>query len=180
MPSDTSLLGLVRELTKRAAVEAGFEAGVAAQIALAVDEATTNVIEHAYRGASDRDVELRFDPRSDEFRVEIVDSGEMVDPRAVPRVDPDRDARERRTGGLGGGAGGGGAPAGGKSWGPGPRPAGPAERTSAPWSRRRSGRGPASAPRHFPRHRCRLLSSTRTSARSTSSGARGASLRSSS
>jgi serine/threonine-protein kinase RsbW len=101
MPSDTSLLGLVRELTKRAAVEVGFDGGVAAQIALAVDEATTNVIEHAYRGASDRDIELRFDPRPDEFRVEIVDSGEMVDPRAVPRVDLDRYARERRTGGLG-------------------------------------------------------------------------------
>jgi serine/threonine-protein kinase RsbW len=101
MPSDTSLLGLVRELTKRAAVEAGFEAGLAAQIALAVDEATTNVIEHAYRGASDRDIELRFLPGPDEFRVEIVDSGEMVDPRAVPRVDLDRYARERRTGGLG-------------------------------------------------------------------------------
>jgi len=104
MPSDTSLLGLVREVTKRAAADAGFDPGTAAQIALAVDEATTNVIEHAYRGAADRDVELRFDARDDAFRVEIVDSGEMVDPRAMPRVervDLDRYARERRTGGLG-------------------------------------------------------------------------------
>jgi serine/threonine-protein kinase RsbW len=101
VPSDTSLLGLVRELTKRAAVDAGFGAPAADQLALAVDEATTNVIEHAYRGAADREIELRFDDRGDAFRVDIVDSGEMVDPRAVPRVDLDRYARERRTGGLG-------------------------------------------------------------------------------
>jgi len=101
VPSDTSLLGLVRELTKKAAVEAGFEPAVADRIALAVDEATTNVIEHAYRGAPDREIELRFDDRGGVFRVDVVDSGEMVDPRSVPRVDLDRYARERRTGGLG-------------------------------------------------------------------------------
>jgi serine/threonine-protein kinase RsbW len=101
VPSDTSLLGLVREVTKRMAMEAGFEASVADQIALAVDEATTNVIEHAYHGAADREVELRFDDLGDAFCVDVVDSGEMVDPRTVPRVDITRYVRERRTGGLG-------------------------------------------------------------------------------
>jgi len=101
VPSDTSLLGLVREVAKKLAEEAGFEASVADQIALAVDEATTNVIEHAYHGAADREVELRFDDRGDAFCVDVVDNGEMVDPRTVPRVDLTRYARERRTGGLG-------------------------------------------------------------------------------
>ena len=33
--------------------------------------------------------------------MEVVDDGEMVDPRAVPRVDLERYVSERRTGGLG-------------------------------------------------------------------------------
>jgi anti-sigma regulatory factor (Ser/Thr protein kinase) len=80
---------------------AGFDGASADQLALAVDEAATNVIEHAYHGAADRRVELRFGVRADELRVEVVDDGEGVDPRAVPQVDLHRYASERRRGGLG-------------------------------------------------------------------------------
>jgi serine/threonine-protein kinase RsbW len=101
IPSQTSFLGLVREITKRMAESAGFPEATADRLALAVDEATTNVIEHAYRGSHDREVELRFEDRGPEFRVEVIDSGATVDPRTVPRVDLDRYVSERRTGGLG-------------------------------------------------------------------------------
>jgi serine/threonine-protein kinase RsbW len=101
MPSQTSFLGIVRDVTRRMAEAAGFDEPTGSRLALAVDEATTNVIEHAYAGAADREIELRFDDRPTEFRVEIVDTGAMVDPRAVPRVDLDRYVSERRTGGLG-------------------------------------------------------------------------------
>jgi len=100
-PSQTSWLALVRDLTKRMAELGGFDEPTAEQIALAVDEATTNVIEHAYRGADDREVELRYEHRGRELRVDVVDSGAMVDPRTMPRVDLERYRRERRTGGLG-------------------------------------------------------------------------------
>ena len=101
IPSDTSHLALVRDLTKKMAEMAGFPTATADRLALAVDEATTNVIEHAYKGASDQEIELRFEDRGAEFRVEIIDTGEMVDPRTVPRVDLERFVTERRTGGLG-------------------------------------------------------------------------------
>ncbi len=101
IPSETSFLGLVREVTKKMAESAGFSDGTADRLALAVDEATTNVIEHAYRGSADREIELRIEDRGPEFRVEVVDSGATVDPRAVPRVDLGRYVSERRTGGLG-------------------------------------------------------------------------------
>ncbi len=80
---------------------AGFPEPTTERIALAVDEATTNVIEHAYRGAPDREIELRMEDRGPDFRVELVDTGERVDPRTVPRVDLERYASERKTGGLG-------------------------------------------------------------------------------
>jgi anti-sigma regulatory factor (Ser/Thr protein kinase) len=101
IPSETSYLALVRDLTKKMAEAAGFPEAIADRVALAVDEATTNVIEHAYDGATDQEVELRFEDRGPDFRVELIDTGRMVDPRAVPRVDLTRYATERRTGGLG-------------------------------------------------------------------------------
>jgi serine/threonine-protein kinase RsbW len=80
---------------------AGFGRAAADQIALAVDEAATNAIEHAYRGAGDRVVELRYDDRGDDLRVDVVDNGARVDPKAMPRVDLDKYASEGRKGGLG-------------------------------------------------------------------------------
>ena len=101
VPSETSFLALIKELTKRMAESAGFADGVPDRVALAVDEAATNVIEHAYHGATDRSFEVRYEDRAGEFQVEVVDTGAMVDPRAMPRVDLDRYVTERRTGGLG-------------------------------------------------------------------------------
>jgi serine/threonine-protein kinase RsbW len=101
IPSQTDFLGLVRDVTKKMAETAGFDTASAEQIALAVDEATTNVLEHAYAGATDRAVELRYEDRGQKLRVDVVDTGATVKRRAVPRVDLRRYARERRTGGLG-------------------------------------------------------------------------------
>ncbi len=101
VPSGTEFLATIRDTTKRMAELAGFDATVAAQVALAVDEASTNVIKHAYRGASDRRVELRFLLAPDELRVEIVDDGSPVDTRALPELDLKRYASEKRRGGLG-------------------------------------------------------------------------------
>jgi serine/threonine-protein kinase RsbW len=101
VPSGTEFLATIRDVTRRMAELAGCDATVAAQVALAVDEASTNVIEHAYRGAPDRSVELRFVLGGDELRVEIVDDGAPVDPRTLPEVDLARYASEGRKGGLG-------------------------------------------------------------------------------
>jgi anti-sigma regulatory factor (Ser/Thr protein kinase) len=101
LPSDTAFLSVVREVTRKMAEAAGFDAALTDGVALAVDEATTNVLEHAYEGAADREVELRFEDRGESLRVEVVDNGSAVDPRAVPRVDLSRYATERRKGGLG-------------------------------------------------------------------------------
>lgn len=101
VPSQTSFLSLVRELAKRMAELAGFDEAASERLALAVDEAATNVIEHAYAGAGDREFEVRCEDRGPEFRVEVVDTGVMVDPRSFPSVDLERYRAERRKGGLG-------------------------------------------------------------------------------
>ena len=101
VPSGTEFLATIRDATQRTALLAGCDASVAEQVALAVDEASTNVIEHAYRGARDRQIEVRFLLTSAELRVEIVDDGAPVNRRALPEVDLERYASERRSGGLG-------------------------------------------------------------------------------
>jgi anti-sigma regulatory factor (Ser/Thr protein kinase) len=101
IPSQTGFLALVREITKKMAESAGFDGAVPDQLALAVDEATTNAIEHAYRGDPGHQVVVQFEDRGPDFRVEVIDTGAMMDPRSVPRVDLERYATERRKGGLG-------------------------------------------------------------------------------
>lgn len=101
IPSGTEFLALVREVSKRVARLAGFPEQAAESVALAVDECTTNVIEHAYKGAPDGRIELRLEYRGPALRIEVRDSGDAVDQRAMPNVDLERYAAERRTGGLG-------------------------------------------------------------------------------
>jgi serine/threonine-protein kinase RsbW len=101
VPSRTEFLATVRDVTRRMAELAGFDASQAEQLALAVDEASANVIEHAYRGAEDRAFDVRYWDAGGELRIDVIDDGATVDPRAVPKVDLERYASERRTGGLG-------------------------------------------------------------------------------
>ena len=80
---------------------AGFGEGTPDRVALAVDEAATNVIEHAYHGAAGPQLEVRFEDRGAEFQVEVVDTGAWWTRARCRRVDLDRYVNERRTGGLG-------------------------------------------------------------------------------
>lgn len=101
VPSGTEFLAAIRDTTKRVAELGGCDPSVAEQVALAVDEASSNVIEHAYHGARGRRIELRYTLAADEVRVEIVDDGAAVDTRSLPQLDLHRYASERRRGGLG-------------------------------------------------------------------------------
>lgn len=100
-PSESSFLGLVRDLAKRMAEAAGFDEATAGKVGLAVDEAAANAIEHAYHGDPDHEVELRIEDRGSDLRVEVVDTGDRIDPKAVPEFELRRYVNERRTGGLG-------------------------------------------------------------------------------
>jgi serine/threonine-protein kinase RsbW len=91
----------VRDATRRVAEMAGFDEATAQKLALAVDEAATNSIKHAYGGAEDCEVEIRFLESAAELRVEIIDAGRTIDTGRIPQVDLERYASEGRTGGLG-------------------------------------------------------------------------------
>ncbi len=100
-PSEARYLHMVHELTRVMARTTGFETEEAEEIALAVDEATTNVMEHAYSGEAGHEIEMHFDPEGESLDIAILHSGKLLDAVPVPEFDLDRLVAERRTGGLG-------------------------------------------------------------------------------
>ena len=101
VPSDTKFLHMVRDLAHRLAEWTGFDSEEADKIAMAVEEATTNVIEHAYHGAPDREIEIHFDPEGESLDIQILHDGDPLEEVPLPSFDLDKLVAERRKGGLG-------------------------------------------------------------------------------
>lgn len=70
------------------------------QLQLGLDEAITNVIEHAYEGLED-ELTIRCHCQQDAVVVEIQDRGKPFDPTQAPPPDISSDLQERPIGGLG-------------------------------------------------------------------------------
>lgn len=100
-PSDSKYLHMVHELTRLLAANTGFDATEAENIALAVDEATTNVVQHAYEGEQGHEIEVHFDPEGDSLDIVIFHDGKPLETMPVPEFDLDELIAERKTGGLG-------------------------------------------------------------------------------
>ncbi len=100
-PSENRYLHMVHQLTKNLAESTGFDSIEAEQIALAVDEAATNVIQHAYGGEPGHEIEVHFDPGSDSLDIVILHEGKPLESVPVPDFDLDQLVAERRRGGLG-------------------------------------------------------------------------------
>ena len=79
MASDPRFLAVVRSAVETLADVWGFEKDQCSGIALAVDEASSNIIRHAYRNRCDREIELNCQARPDGLEFIFVDRGEPAD-----------------------------------------------------------------------------------------------------
>jgi anti-sigma regulatory factor (Ser/Thr protein kinase) len=72
-------------------------------VQLAVDEALTNIIEHAYSGQLGGEIMIRcsLSDSKKEFIVKMIDHGKPFDPNAVVEPDTEAALEDRRRGGLG-------------------------------------------------------------------------------
>lgn len=70
-------------------------------VELAIDEAFTNIIEHAYGGESDDKIECTCTVLNDRLIVELRDCGVPFRPNGVPEPDLEASLEERKIGGLG-------------------------------------------------------------------------------
>jgi serine/threonine-protein kinase RsbW len=96
-----SNLDKIGDFYAAAAVEAGLDDKSAYEVQLAVDEAVTNIIEHAYGGQDLGDIECFYEVQPDKLIIVIKDSGKPFDPDIVERPDLESDPCSREPHGLG-------------------------------------------------------------------------------
>lgn len=99
--SKTENLSVVRDFISSAAAEINIPKDVAENIILAVDEACTNIIKHAYKYSPDGEIIVKVKPSLSKFVVSIIDTGLSFEPDSIPEPDLQKYYRQRRVGGLG-------------------------------------------------------------------------------
>ncbi|MEW5841922.1 MAG: ATP-binding protein [Bacteroidota bacterium] len=99
--STTDNLALIREFTKSSAEEIGFSDEVTGKIVLAVDEACTNIIKHAYKYSPNGDIYISMKFENAKFTISITDEGNHFDPNKIPEPNLREYYKQKRVGGLG-------------------------------------------------------------------------------
>jgi serine/threonine-protein kinase RsbW len=87
-------LSSIRDFVLQAAQEAGLDRAGAYAIQLAVDEACSNIIDHAYGGENRGEIECETVVRSDGLEVYLSDRGKPFEPLDVPEPDLTRPIEE--------------------------------------------------------------------------------------
>jgi serine/threonine-protein kinase RsbW len=98
VPSSTENLSMIRDFISKVGERAGFDENQIAFLALAVDEACANVIEHAYKT---HQVTVRAMLDETKLALEIIHGGEGFDASGVRPKSVEELIKERRSGGLG-------------------------------------------------------------------------------
>lgn len=84
-PSHLENLKDIGDFVVKQAKLAGFDNGEIYAVQLAVDEAATNIIEHAYEGKEVGEIELQCEVLSDGIKIILRDQGEPFDPDGLPK-----------------------------------------------------------------------------------------------
>ena len=91
----------IREFVGDAARRVGFSNKDIYAIQLATDEASSNIIEHAYAGIANGKLEIELSVSDEEFKIILRDHGKTFDPASVPEPNVKADLTERKIGGHG-------------------------------------------------------------------------------
>jgi serine/threonine-protein kinase RsbW len=99
--SRTENLSSLRDFISDNANNAGLGTDDIDDIILAVDEACTNIIKHAYKSVPDGEIIIEINYNSRKFTIKLIDHGNSFDPESVPVPDLQKYLRQRKVGGLG-------------------------------------------------------------------------------
>lgn len=100
-PARYKYLNEMREFAGQAAKDAGMDDTEVYAVELAVDEACTNIIEHAYGLDNGGEIECTCDAEDDRLTVILRDHGKPFDPSTVTEPDLSSGIEKRPPGGLG-------------------------------------------------------------------------------
>jgi serine/threonine-protein kinase RsbW len=100
-PAQFQYLDEIRDFVAEAAKEGGFNDKEIYSIQLATDEAASNIIEHAYEGVTDGEIEITCEMNASQLTIVLHDHGKSFDPDSIRQPDLKADLSDRRIGGLG-------------------------------------------------------------------------------
>jgi serine/threonine-protein kinase RsbW len=100
-PASFDQLNAIREFAGQAARDAGMGDSDIGAVELAVDEACSNIIEHAYQDMQGGDIECTCDLGQNTLTIALRDHGRSFDPSKLPPPDLTSDVAHRKIGGLG-------------------------------------------------------------------------------
>ena len=101
MPSQSDNLSIIRDVVAKIASRMGFDSDEASKIELAVDEACTNVIKHAYANNSDQMIEISIKIDQEKLIIIVADNGKGFNPDKIKLPDLNESIKKGRQGGLG-------------------------------------------------------------------------------
>lgn len=99
--SKTSELGHIRDFIQKIADENQLDSKAVSALILAVDEASTNIVKHAYHYSADNDIKVELVLEAGVCTVTLTDFGESFNPDTIPNPNMNDYLKERRVGGLG-------------------------------------------------------------------------------
>jgi serine/threonine-protein kinase RsbW len=100
-PGRFDSLAAIGEFIASAAKAAGLDARAVYEVQMAVDEACSNIIEHAYGGEGRGPIECSYLIDDDGLTVILRDHGHSFDPTQTSKPVLDCDLEDRKEGGLG-------------------------------------------------------------------------------
>lgn len=101
IPSQSDNLAIIRDVVAKVASRVGFDTDEASKIELAVDEACTNVIKHAYANNSNQMIEVSIKVEEKKLIIIVADKGKGFNPDEIKLPDLNKSIKEGRKGGLG-------------------------------------------------------------------------------
>jgi len=99
--SSTDNLSLVRSFIEYHGRELELGNKEIAHISLAVDEACTNIIKHAYNYSKNGKIKINIDKKKDKLSVKLTDKGSHFDPSIIPDPNIEESQKMKKGGGLG-------------------------------------------------------------------------------
>jgi len=97
----TKNLSVIRSFVSEHAESHGFSPNQIADIRLAVDEACTNIIKHAYKNDASKELTIQVEVDDQKLKVIIMDKGEGFDVKSYQKPNLKQQIEQRKRGGMG-------------------------------------------------------------------------------
>lgn len=100
-PGQYDSLAKIADLVKKAAIDFGLDSLAVYGVETAVDEACSNIIEHAYGGEGKGTIDFNYRIDNDQLTIVLKDTGKPFNPHKIPKPKIDAPLKHRQGNGLG-------------------------------------------------------------------------------